>query len=81
MLNVALGTVKHALVEHHLIWDQISVIEQAKSVDIQRIKEAFCIMMAEKGRLLNMDQVQPSLPVGNHFYSKECITPHDDICH
>ena len=49
---------EHAWAEqHHPIWDQTSVIEQAKSVDILWVKEAFCIMMAEKGKLLNRDQV------------------------
>ena len=32
------------------------MIEQAKNVDILRIKEAFCIMLAEKQNLFNRDQ-------------------------
>ena len=40
---------EHAWAEQHqAIWDQTLVIEQAKSANILRIKEAFCIMMAEK---------------------------------
>ena len=34
--------------QHHPIWDQTAVIEQAKNVDILRIKEAFCISLAER---------------------------------
>ena len=40
--------VEHASAEqHHCIWDQTSVTEQAKSVDILQIKEAFCIIVAK----------------------------------
>ena len=33
--------------QHHPIWDQTSVIEEAKSVDLLQIKEEFCITTAE----------------------------------
>ena len=42
--------------QHHPIRDQTAVIEQAKNVDILRIKEAFCISLSAKQNLLNRDR-------------------------
>ena len=73
--------VEHTWAEqHHPVWDQTTVIQQAKSVDILQIKVAFCIIMAGKGKLLNRD-VQPSHAFESHLYSKECFTPPNHIHH
>ena len=47
---------EHAWTEqHHSIWDQTAVIEQAKNVDMLRIKEPFCISLAAKENVVNRD--------------------------
>ena len=47
---------EHAWAEqHNPQWDETSVLEQARNIAILQIKEAFCIMLAEKQNLLNRD--------------------------
>ena len=48
---------KHAWDEpKHPLWEETSVLEEARSIDILRIKEAFCISLARREQLLNRDQ-------------------------
>jgi len=47
---------EHAWAEHHhLLWEDISILEQADRDDVLRIK-AFCISTAEHQKSLNRDQ-------------------------
>ena len=42
--------------QHHPAWDEIVILEQARRDDHLRIKEAFCIAMADQERSLNRDR-------------------------
>ena len=71
---------EHAWTEqHHPIWDQTSVIEQAWTSYKSRRHSALWWLKKESFRIGT--RVQPSLAVGNHFYSQEHFTLHNHICH
>ena len=53
---------EHAWAEqHHPLWEEMSILEQADRDDVLRIKEAFCIATAEHQKSLNRDQGTASL--------------------
>ena len=53
---------EHAWAEqHHPLWEEISILEQADRDDVLRIKEAFYIATAEHQKSLNRDQGTASL--------------------
>ena len=48
---------EHAWAEQHRpAWDEIAILEQARREDHLRIKEAFCIAVADKEKSLNRDR-------------------------
>ena len=48
---------EHAWAEQHRpAWDEITILEQARREDLLRIKEAFCIAVADKEKSLNRDR-------------------------
>ena len=53
---------EHAWAEqHHPLWEEISILEQADRDDVLMIKETFCIATAEHQKSLNRDQGTASL--------------------